>query len=179
MKAVLEDPEVHKVGQNIKYDYKVLKRHGVHLKGIVGDMMIADYIAAVDQRHGLDHLARRYLSHDMIPYSEVTKETGGEFARVPVEQATLGYAAEDAHVTWLLDQAIDPSCSQSKDEVEVPLITLLAGNGARGIGVDVGGLEAMSIELGALIESLQADIYAEVGRGFPAQFNQAVGPNLV
>ena len=166
VKAVLEDPEVHKVGQNIKYDYKVLKRHGVHLKGIVGDTMIADYIAAVDQRHGLDHLARRYLSHDMIPYSEVTKETDGEFARVPVEQATR-YAAEDAHVTWLLDQAIDPSCSQKLyDEVEVPLITLLAEMELRGIGVDVGGLEAMSIELGARIESLQADIYAEVGREF-------------
>ena len=160
LKRLLEDPDVQKIGQNIKYDYKVLKRHGVHLKGIAGDTMLADYLVAVDQRHGLDHLARRYLSHDMIPYSEVTKDTGGAFALVPVEKAAR-YAAEDAHVTWLVDQAIDPSCSQKLyDEVEVPLIPLLAEMELRGIGVDISGLESMSIELEARIESLQADIYA-------------------
>jgi DNA polymerase-1 len=166
LKGVLEDPSIGKIGQNIKYDFKVLLRHGVRIRGIVGDTMLADYLVAVDQRHGLDHMARRYLGHEMIPYSEATKDTDGEFAAVPVQDATR-YAAEDAHLTWLLHHEIDTaSCDSLYREVELPLIPILAEMELRGIGLNVPALESMSLELGDRIGSLQTEIYEEAGEEF-------------
>jgi DNA polymerase-1 len=166
LQPILEDSRVGKVGQNLKYDFKVLLRHGVHLRGIVGDTMLADYLTAVDQRHGLDHLARRYLAHDMIPYSEVTEATEGRFADVPVTDATK-YAAEDAHITWLLHEAIDTSeCRSLYHDVELPLIPILAKMELQGIGLDAASLSEISTDLGQRIEALKTQIYEEAGEEF-------------
>ncbi|MEC7945977.1 MAG: 5'-3' exonuclease H3TH domain-containing protein, partial [Myxococcota bacterium] len=103
---LLEDPSLGKVGQNLKYDLEVLRCLGHDLRGIAGDTMLADYLLEVDRKHGLDALALRYFDHRMISYKEATDGHDGRFASVPVEQAAV-YAAEDAHVAWLLDEAMD------------------------------------------------------------------------
>lgn len=166
---LLADPELRKTGQNLKYDLKVLRSNGLDLRGIDGDTMVADYVLAVDQRHNLDDLAARILDHKMISYKETTAEVEGLFARVPVAEAAA-YAAEDAHVVWLLEQeqaaAFDEELTRVYREIDLPLIPVLADMEIAGIGVDVEALQGLSTELGERVEALQAQAYEEAGKEF-------------
>jgi len=148
---ILIDPRIGKTGQNLKYDLKVLVRHGVTLAGIDGDTLIADYLLSPDRRsHKLDDLALVHLGHRMISF----KDTVGKdqtFANVPLDPAR-DYAAEDAHVTWLLDQRLGPRLEEEGldrlyRELELPLIEVLARMELAGIGVDRAYLEKLSEEL--------------------------------
>lgn len=163
---LLADPSLGKVGQNLKYDLEVLRCLGHDLRGIVGDTMLADYLLDVDRKHGLDALALRYFDHRMISYKEATDGHDGEFARVPVETAAT-YAAEDAHVAWLLDREMALGASERVyRDIELPLIPVLADMELAGIGVDVAALAALGEELAARIEALVADAHAEAGQEF-------------
>jgi DNA polymerase I len=163
---LLADPGLAKTGQNLKYDLEVLRCLGHELRGIDGDTMLADYLLDVDRKHGLDALALRYFDHRMISYKEATEEFDGEFARVPVETAAE-YAAEDAHVAWLLDQQMELGPSERVyRELELPLVPVLADMELAGIGVDVEALGALSVELGARIETLVAAAHEEAGKEF-------------
>jgi DNA polymerase-1 len=178
---LLSDPSLKKTGQNLKYDLKVLRRSGVHLKGIDGDTMLADYVIAADQRrHGLDALADRYLDHAMLSYSDTTKDVGGLFSKVDVEQATA-YAAEDAHVVLLLEQAMAEDLKKVERvyrELELPLIEVLADMELAGIAVDVPALQVMSEELGEKIDKLTTAIYAEAGEEFNINSPKQLAPIL-
>ena len=176
---LLEDPSLQKVGQNLKYDLKVLLCNGSDLRGIVGDTMLADYLRDVDQKHNLDNLALRHLGHTMIAYEDVSKAYGGNFAQVPVADATR-YAAEDAHVAWLLDRklVLDGALRPLYDDVELPLIAILAEMELAGIGVDVDALRQISKELGERIETMVADIYKEAGEEFNINSTQQLAPIL-
>lgn len=178
---LLSDPSLMKTGQNLKYDLKVLRRAGVHLKGIDGDTMLADYVIAADQRkHGLDALADRYLDHAMLSYSETTKEVGGLFSKVDVEQATA-YAAEDAHVVLLLEAAMADDLKKVERvyrELELPLIEVLADMELAGIGVDVPALLAMSEELGGKLDELTVAIHEEAGEVFNINSPKQLAPIL-
>ncbi len=104
---IIEDPEKGKTGQHLKYDLKVLARHGVRLEGIDGDTLLADYLLSPDRRsHKLDDLALIHLNHRMISYAETA---GGQATFADVLMASArDYAAEDAHVTWLIDNKLTP-----------------------------------------------------------------------
>ncbi|MEN8162486.1 MAG: DNA polymerase I [Acidobacteriota bacterium] len=149
---ILEDPGIAKTGQNLKFDLKVLSRHGVELQGVEGDTLLADTLLSPDRRsHRLDELALIHLGHKMIPFSE-TVAKDSTFASVPLEEAR-DYAAEDAHVTWLLDeklseQIVTDGLSELYDDVEVPLMSVLARMELRGIAVDKAQLTTFSAELG-------------------------------
>jgi len=151
LRPVLEDPAVGKTGQNLKYDLKILIRHGVTLSGIDGDTLMADYLLSPDRRsHKLDDLALVHLGHRMISFSDVVAK-GHTFADVPLG-AARDYAAEDAHVTWLLDQRLTPRLDEEGldalyRDVELPLIEVLARMEMAGIGVDRAYLESLSEEL--------------------------------
>ena len=168
---LLVDPTLKKTGQNLKYDLAVLRANGWDLRGIDGDTMLLDYLVEVEQKHGLDDIARRYLDHRNIAYDEVTASTGGSFAAVPIDKATQ-YAAEDAHVVWLVEQrilelgAVDEPMRRLYEDIELPLIPVLASMEAHGIGVDAGQLAELSIELGRRIDEMTGAIHAEAGEKF-------------
>ncbi len=175
---LLADPGLKKTGQNLKYDAAVLRAMGHRLAGIDGDTMLADYLADVDRKHNLDDMARRYFGHTMIAYKEVTADTGGDFSAVPTDKATA-YAAEDAHVAFLLDEAIDigPMASVYRD-IELPLIEVLVDMELAGIGVDLGQLQALSVELEGRIATMVAGIHEEAGEVFNLNSTQQLATLL-
>jgi len=156
---LLEDPAKGKTGQNLKFDLKVLHRHGVAVAGIDGDTLLVDYLLAPDRRsHKLDDLALIHLEHRMITFGD-TVPKGETFASVPLEQAR-DYSAEDAHVAWLLDRKLTPQLGELGldrlyREIEVPLISVLARMEEHGIGVDVAVLAELSTELASRIDEAE------------------------
>jgi DNA polymerase-1 len=174
---ILADGSIKKTGQNLKYDLKVLLANGHALAGIDGDTMLLDYLQHVDQKHNLDNLAIRHLSHEMIAYADVAG--GSNFSEVSVADALL-YAAEDAHVAWLLDQklALEGTLKTLYDEVEVPLIPILAEMELAGIGVDVPTLHRISAELGRRIEQMVKSIHTEAGEVFNVNSTQQLATIL-
>ena len=178
---LLADPSLSKTGQNLKFDLEVLRSNGLDLAGIVGDTMLADYCIAADQRqHGLDALAERYLDHAMLSYKDTTEDVDGEFARVPVDKATA-YAAEDAHVVLLIEQAQAEELAKVRrvyEEIEIPLIPILADMELTGIQVDVDALHRMGEELGVRIDALKLAIHAEAGEEFNINSPKQLAPIL-
>ncbi len=173
LRPLLEDPTVGKTGQNLKYDLQVLLALGHRLEGIDGDTMLADYLLETGRTsRKLDDIAMRVLGHRMISYAEVTEGLGeGQgFSTVSIEQATA-YAAEDAHVAWMLDRGFRERLEQDGlgglyREVELPVIPVLAEMELNGIGVDVEALGVMQVELAASIAALEAEIHELAGHPF-------------
>ena len=167
---LIEDPAVGKTGQHLKYDLKILARHGVELDGIGGDTLLADYLLSPDRRsHKLDDLALVHLSHRMIPYKEVAGDKA-TFAEVEFD-AARDYAAEDAHVTWLLDRKLTPLLEEEGlnplyRELELPLIPVLSRMEMNGIGVDRAVLAELSTELAAGIADAESRCYEAAGEEF-------------
>ncbi len=167
---LIGDPSVGKTGQHLKYDFKILARHGVHLDGIDGDTLLADYLLSPDRRsHKLDDLALVHLSHRMIPYKDVAGDKA-TFAEVELD-AARDYAAEDAQVTWLLDRKLTPLLEEAGlstlyHELELPLIPVLARMEINGIGVDGGVLAALSTELSAGVADAENRCYEAAGEEF-------------
>ena len=173
LRPLLEDPAVGKTGQNLKYDLQVMQALGYRLEGIDGDTMLADYLLETGRTsRKLDDIAMRVLGHRMISYKEVTDGLADDqgFASVAIEDATA-YAAEDAHVAWLLDRGfreriVQDGLDRLYREVELPVIPVLADMELNGIGVDVEALGVMELELAASIAALEAEIHDLAGRPF-------------
>ncbi|MGD8440268.1 MAG: DNA polymerase I, partial [Holophagae bacterium] len=166
----LTDPARGKTGQNLKYDLEVLVRHGVELAGIDGDTLLADYLLNPDRRsHKLDDLALVWLNHRMIPFGDVvTKDR--TFADVPLETAR-DYAAEDAHVAWLLDAKLttrldDDGLLDLYRELEVPLMPVLATMEMNGITIDRNAMAELSAELEIGIADAERRCFEAAGREF-------------
>jgi len=170
LSPLLEDPAIGKTGQNLKYDLKVLARHGVEVRGVDGDTLLADYLLSPDRRsHKLDELALIHLEHRMISFKDAVGD-GATFASVPLE-AARDYAAEDAHVTWLLDAKLGERLSSDGldrlyHEVEVPLIPVLTRMEQRGIAVDCHLLGALSKELEGRIGEAEVRCHDLAGGAF-------------
>jgi len=164
---VLADPAIKKTGQNLKYDLSVLRSAGLTLSGIGGDTMLRDYLIDVDRKHGLDDLARRYLDHTNVAYGTLTADVDGDFSRVSIEKATR-YAAEDAHVVWLLEQEmhLEDDVAAVYSDIEVPLIPVLEDMERAGIGVDGDALRRLGVELGARVDMARSAIHLEAGKEF-------------
>ncbi len=173
LRPLLEDASVGKTGQNLKYDLQVLRALGLGLEGIDGDTMLADYLLETGRTsRKLDDIAMRVLGHRMISYKEVTDGLGeGQgFAAVAIEDATA-YAAEDAHVAWLLDRGFEERLAKEGlvelyREVELPVIPVLADMELAGIGLDVESLGELELELVGAIATLEAEIHQLAGRSF-------------
>ena len=170
LRPIIEDPDKGKTGQHLKYDLKILARHGVEIGGIDGDTLIADYLLSPDRRsHKLDDLALIHLNHKMISYAETA---GGQtsFAEVLTASAR-DYAAEDAHVTWLIDNKLTPLVAEQGmeslyRELELPLIPVLARMETNGITVDRSVLAELSVELSAGIAEAESRCYEAAGEEF-------------
>ncbi len=170
IKPLLEDPDLGKVGQNLKYDLQVCRREGIELRGIVGDTMLLDYVLMPhERRHGLDSLARRHLAHDMVSYQEVSDREQLSFDEVSVDTATR-YAAEDAHVAWLvhakLRKRLDEGQVRIYEEIELPLMPVIADMELAGVRLDLERLAEVSEDIGARAQAAEARCWEIAGRSF-------------
>ena len=181
LRPILQDPDVEKVGQNLKYDMLVLAKSGVQIRGPVTDTMVLSYLLESGERnHGLDDLSRRLLNHAMIP---ITSLIGKGKAQVTIDQVDVErvaeYAGEDADAAWRLEALLAPKLREAGmwslyADLERPLIHVLAEMEVAGIKVDVPRLRALSEEFAARLEVIKAEIYAAAGR----EFNIGSGPQL-
>jgi DNA polymerase-1 len=185
LKPILEDPAIGKVNQNIKYDWEVFKRCGIELAGVNGDPMIADYLLYAGERaHGLDALAEKHLGHEVIPISALIGKGRKQLAMdaVPLAKVTE-YSAEDADVAWRLCEKLEPVLREIGfarpvstppqsgefylyDDLEVPLIGVLADMEAAGIRLDVPLLGRLSKEMEKSLATLETDIHRLAGKEF-------------
>ena len=182
LKPMLEDSEKGKYGQNIKYDYLVLRRHGVKVSGIACDTMIASYLLDPTKRsHGLEAIAQEYLQHQMITYKEVT-EKGQGFQKVDLQQA-MEYSGEDADVTFLLAEMLMKELEEEglKDlflEIELPLVEVLAEMELWGVKIDPELLQEVSKDLEARLWNLQKQVFDLAGEEFNINSTQQLGKIL-
>ena len=187
LRAILENPKKRFLGQHLKYDRVVLARAGIDLGPGAGDTMVASYLLnPARQSHKLDGLALTWLRHKMITYDDATGDVDGEFARVPLDRATA-YAAEDAHIVWLLAEKMEEELEQAGlidlyRDLEIPLVEVLARMERRGIGIDTELLSAHSAELAAGIEEAEALCHQLAGRKFntasPKQLREILAGEL-
>jgi DNA polymerase-1 len=182
LKPLLEDEHKGKYGQNIKYDYLVLRRHGVTLSGIAFDTMIASYLLNSTKRsHSLESIAQEYLDHQMITYKEVT-EKGQGFQKVDLQQA-MRYSGEDADVTFLLSDLLKKKLKEAGLEdlfvqIELPLVEVLAEMELRGVKIDPDLLRELSKELETRLWDLEKRVFALVGEEFNINSTQQLGKIL-
>ena len=173
LKDLLEDEEVLKVGQNIKYDAEVLGRHGVEMRGIHFDTMVASYVINPGLRqHNLDLLAQQYLNRKMIAYKDVVGR-GKEainFSEVPIQVAT-SYSCEDADITLRLTKVLGERLKADQNEqlfydLEMKLIPVLMEMEISGIRIDSAFFQEMSGRFSQDINRMEREIYEEAGMEF-------------
>ncbi|TYR37114.1 DNA polymerase I [Sphingobacterium phlebotomi] len=175
-KGVFEDPRIEKVGQNLKYDILLLSRYGVRVQGPLFDTMIAHYLIDPDTRHNMDVLAENYLGYTPVSITELIGPRGKKQANmrdVAVEKV-VEYAGEDADITWQLHEVLKPLLAETytlrlAEEVEFPLIYVLAEIEKNGVKIDVNTLKTFSLLLDEDIKRLEQVIYEKAG----VQFNIA------
>jgi DNA polymerase-1 len=174
LKPLLEDPRPRKVGQNLKYDLGVLANHGITLNGIAHDTMLESYVLdSTASRHDMDSLALKYLGHKTIKYEEVAGKGKGQinFREVPVEQAAQ-YAAEDADITLRLHQHMWPRLNETPalvklyQEIELPLVPVLARIERNGVKIDAAMLRKQSTELAKRMLELERQAHELAGQTF-------------
>ena len=171
--AMLEDPEVEKVGQNLKYDLIVLRRAGIELRGIAFDTMLASYVLDPNRRqHSLDALAMVLLGHRMTTYKEVAGTGKKEipFSRVRLDVAR-DYACEDSDFTLRLKERFEPELREQElwslfQDLEMPLIPVLARMEENGIRIDVPFFQEMGGKLGSELEGIREEVFKEAGEEF-------------
>ena len=179
---VLSAPTPKKVGQNIKYDWTVLSRHGVELAGVGFDTMVASYLINPAKRaHNLDQIALDFLDHKTIPYESVAGKgkSAVPFSQVAVEAAT-DYAAEDADVTFrayevLRDRLDEIGLTELMETVEMPLVPVLMRMENRGIRVDRDRLRTLSGVFSDEMDQLEARIHEMAGEPFNIKSSQQLG----
>ncbi|WP_286775045.1 MULTISPECIES: DNA polymerase I [Sphingobacterium] len=172
-KPVLENPNIEKIGQNIKYDILLLARYGVKVQGSLFDTMLAHYLIDPETRHGMDVLAENYLNYSPVSITELIGEKGkkqGNMRDVEVEKVKE-YAAEDADITLQLKNVFQPllvetNTMQLAQDVEFPLVYILAEIERNGVKIDVPALEEFSKTLDQDIKNLEESIFEKAGVNF-------------
>jgi DNA polymerase-1 len=172
LKPMLEDASILKIGQNLKYDWNVLKRYGLEIAPYDDTMLMSYALDAGRGSHGMDELSKRHLGHETIPFAEVAgsgKNFIG-FARVALDKATA-YAAEDADVTLRLWRVLKPRLVAEKrvtlyEALERPLVTVLARMERRGIAIDRQILSRLSGEFAQSMARLESEIHELAGESF-------------
>jgi len=171
LKELLENEKIEKKGQNIKYDYVILLKYGVRMKGITGDSMIAAYlINPLKGRYGLDALAKDLLDYETIHYTDLVKEKDGSLLDCSLEEVGE-YAGEDSDIALRLVTILEGKLEEEKlgdlyREIEVPLIEVLGRMENTGVRVDPDCLKTMSIEFEDEIGRIEGKIYDLAGETF-------------
>ncbi len=174
LRPVLENPQVAKVNQNIKYDLEVLRQQGVRVQGVSGDPMVADYLLHAGERnHSMEVLARQHLNHEVIPITDLIGKKGK--AQLAMDQVptvrVAEYAGEDADVALRLCDILEPKLQEKGlkklyDDLEVPLIDVLADLEFTGIRLDVPFLKRLGEEMARQLADIERQIYDLAGHPF-------------
>ncbi|NCQ23371.1 MAG: DNA polymerase I [Rhodobacteraceae bacterium CG17_big_fil_post_rev_8_21_14_2_50_63_15] len=172
LKPLFEDDAILKIGQNMKYDAKVLARHGLRVTPIDDTMLMSYALHSGLHGHGMDTLSERYLNHSPIPIKSLlgSGKSAVTFDRVPVAEA-VRYAAEDADITLRLWLTFKPQLHRARvttvyETLERPLVPVLAQMERHGILVDRATLRAMSGEFAQKMAALESEIHALAGHSF-------------
>ncbi|HET6586780.1 MAG TPA: DNA polymerase I [Oleiagrimonas sp.] len=174
LKPLLEDADRLKLAQNAKYDINVLSHDGIVVDGVRHDTMLESYVLdATASRHDMDTLAKRHLDHDTIKYSDVAGKGARQisFSQVDLDTACR-YAAEDADITLRLHHALWPELQKSGrrldvyNDIEMPLVPVLARMEQRGVLVDVKALRKQSSELGKRMQEIKQEAWKNAGHEF-------------
>jgi DNA polymerase-1 len=174
LKPLLEDADKAKLGQNAKYDMNVLSTYGITVRGVAHDTMLESYVLnSTASRHDMDSLSKRHLGHETIPYEQVTGRGAKQisFSQVDVDTACK-YAAEDADVTLRLHRALSskleavPSLRSVYENIEMPLVPVLARMEQTGVLIDTAALKRQSNELARRMHELTEQAFALAGRNF-------------
>ena len=179
----LADPSLPKLGQNLKYDLNVLHQAGMEMKGVQFDCMVASYLLNPGkQSHSLEAIAAEVLGRGMITYAEATGGKKVTFDQVPLDTAT-NYAAEDAEVALAAALALEPRLEQAGlkelfQDLEMPLVPLLAGMERNGVGLDVQGLRDLGKEITGFLDQIEARCYTLAGSRFNLNSPQQLGKVL-
>lgn len=172
-KPVLENEQIEKIGQNIKYDILLLARYQVGVKGPIFDTMLAHYLIDPDTRHGMDVLAENYLNYKPLSITELIGSKGkkqGNMRDVELE-IIKEYAAEDADITLQLKEIFKPLLEETNtlnlaNEVEFPLVYVLSEIERNGVRIDTDALQQFSQNLEIDIRQLEETIYEKAGVNF-------------
>ncbi len=172
-KPFFESESIEKIGQNIKYDLKILSHYGVQIKGKLFDTMIAHYLINPDMRHNMDVLSETYLKYSPKSIEDLIGKKGKNqksMRDVSLEEIKE-YAAEDADITYQLKQNFSPILDKAEtkklfEEIEIPLIPVLAAMELEGINLDVPFLKSMSAEMALESNALEQKIYETAGEKF-------------
>lgn len=184
-KPILENETIGKVAQNAKYDLRVLMNYGVDVKGPLFDTMVAHYMLKPDQRHGMDYLSETYLGYRPVSIETLIGPKGKtqKSMRDADVNAVKEYSAEDADVTWQLQEKFTPLIEEDGitklfNDVEMPLVGVLAAMETEGIRIDIPALKAFSEELSADILRLQEEIHKACGVTFNIDSPKQLGDVL-
>ncbi len=173
LRPFFESEKIEKIGQNLKYDIKVLHKYNIMVKGNCFDTMLAHYLINPDMRHNMDVLSEAYLNYTPVSITELIGKKGKNqlsMRDVPLGQQTE-YAVEDADITFQLAQHFRPELAEAKTEelfntIEIPLLHVLADMELEGINLDKAFLNSLSGDLNNDIKNLELKIYEEAGQEF-------------
>ncbi|HQU73829.1 MAG TPA: DNA polymerase I, partial [Calditrichia bacterium] len=180
LRPIFENPAIGKGGQNVKYDALMLHQHGIHLKGITFDTLIAAFLVIPGGRQlNLDALAQSLLGYQMISIENLIGPKGKKqlsMAEVEVEDVSR-YACEDADITLQLVKVLSEKLDETEtrhlfETVEMPLVSVLLEMEKTGVKLDTGFLAEMSVTLGEDIERLEKEIHEAAGESFNTNSTQ-------
>ncbi|MBU0799746.1 MAG: DNA polymerase I, partial [Alphaproteobacteria bacterium] len=184
LKPLLEDPTVLKIGHNVKYDWQILAAHNIRMTPCDDTMLMSYILDGSAHGHGMDELAELFCGHTTIKYGDVagTGKKRVTFDYVPVEQAT-NYAAEDAEITRRLYHILKPRLVAEKmatvyEDIERPLIPVIAEMEMAGIKADPAVLRALSAEFGQRMAALESEIHTLAGHPFNVASPKQLGTVL-
>ncbi|TQI72010.1 DNA polymerase I [Gramella sp. Hel_I_59] len=173
IRPFFENESIEKIGQNLKYDIKVLDKYNIEVKSPIFDTMIAHYLINPDMRHNMDVLAETYLNYTPQPITELIGKKGKNqksMRDVDLKSQTE-YGVEDADITFQLKTLFEKELEDANtrklfNEIEIPLVEVLADMELEGIKLDENYLQSLSEALTNAIKDLQTKIYEEAGEEF-------------
>ena len=183
-KPLFENERIEKVGQNIKYDYHILANHGIQLKGQLFDTMIAHYLLQADMRHNMTVLAETYLNYSPIKIETIIGKGKAQLNMRDLPAIKIkDYACEDADITWQLKTVFEPLLKEESlislfQEVEMPLVSVLAKMERQGINLDRECLRLFSKELESSVKEIQDEIFVVAGTEFNISSPKQLGEVL-
>jgi DNA polymerase-1 len=185
LRPLLEDPSVPKTGQNLKFDYAVLRCHGVELSPVAFDTMLASYVLDPERRsHGLAALALDRLGRTMTPIEDLIGKGAKQLTLAEIEPSDVrDHACADAETAFVLTEVLRPEVEQAGlsrllAEVELPLVPVLARMELEGVAVDAALLGRLSADYGREAESLRRSVWAEAGTEFNLDSPKQLGEVL-
>ncbi len=174
LKPILENPNIRKIGQNIKYDGHIFIGEDIHMEGIAQDTMLQSYVLnSTATRHNMDALAKYYLNHDTIHFEDIAGKGVKQvtFDNIDIVEATK-YAAEDADITYQLYNHLnkqlqaEPGLKNVYQTIELPLVEVLLKIEQNGVLIDREKLQAQGVEVDAQLAIIEASVYDKAGESF-------------